>query len=74
MGINGGQPRVRMRCARDTERHRAAVDLSAFIIECAALYCYHQKRIEFDALGPPDQLSSLDHQASAIRLHEVRLA
>src|ERR1700691_333675 len=59
MGINGG-PRVRMRGARDTERHRAAVDLSAFIIECAALYCYHQAWMEFDALGLPDELSSLD--------------
>ena len=36
------------------------IGVSAFIIECAALYCYHQKRIEFDALRLPDELSSLD--------------
>jgi hypothetical protein len=34
--------------------------VSAFIIECAALYRCHQKRMEFDALGLPDELSSLD--------------
>jgi hypothetical protein len=34
--------------------------LSAFVVECAALYCYHQARIEFDALALPDELSSLD--------------
>lgn len=36
------------------------IGVSAFIIECAALYCYHQARMEFDALGLPDELSSLD--------------
>jgi hypothetical protein len=36
------------------------IGLSAFVIECAALYCYHQARIEFDALGLPDELSSID--------------
>ena len=36
------------------------IGVSAVIIECAALYCYHQARIEFDALGLPDELSSLD--------------
>jgi hypothetical protein len=36
------------------------IGVSAVIIECAALYCYHQRRIEFDALGLPDELSSLD--------------
>jgi hypothetical protein len=36
------------------------IGVSAFIIECAALYCYHQARIEFDALRLPDELSSLD--------------
>ncbi|MGB7246415.1 MAG: hypothetical protein WBC64_07055, partial [Methylovirgula sp.] len=36
------------------------IGVSAFIIECAAPYCYHQARIEFDALALPDELSSLD--------------
>jgi hypothetical protein len=36
------------------------IGVSAFVIECAALYCYHQARIEFDALALPDELSSLD--------------
>jgi hypothetical protein len=36
------------------------IGLSAFVVECAALYCYHQARIEFDALDLPDELSSLD--------------
>jgi hypothetical protein len=51
------------------------IGLSVFVIECAALYCYYQARIEFDALGLPDELSSLDsHQTSALHLHEVRCA
>ena len=40
----------------DMRRH----GLSAFIIECAALYCYHQARIEFDALRLPDELYAID--------------
>jgi hypothetical protein len=40
----------------DLRRH----GLSAFVIECARLYCYHQARIEFDTLALPDELSSLD--------------
>lgn len=36
------------------------IGVSAFVIECAALYCYHQARFEFDALVLPDELSSLD--------------
>jgi hypothetical protein len=36
------------------------IGLSAFVIECAALYCYHEKRFEFDAPALPDELSSLD--------------
>jgi hypothetical protein len=31
------------------------IGVSAFIIECAALYCYHQARVEFDALALPDE-------------------
>jgi hypothetical protein len=34
--------------------------LSAFVIECAALYCYHQARIEFEALALPDELYAID--------------
>jgi hypothetical protein len=36
------------------------IGLSAFVIECATLYCYHQKRIEFDALRVPDELYAID--------------
>jgi hypothetical protein len=36
------------------------IGLSAFIIECARLYCYHQKRIEFDALDLPDELYAIE--------------
>jgi hypothetical protein len=36
------------------------IGLSAFNIECAELYCYHQARIEFDTPGLPDELSTLD--------------
>jgi hypothetical protein len=36
------------------------IGLSAVVVECAALYCYHQARIEFDALGLPDELSFPD--------------
>jgi hypothetical protein len=36
------------------------IGLSAVVVECAALYCYHQVRIEFDALGLPNELSFPD--------------
>jgi hypothetical protein len=36
------------------------IGLSAVVIECAALWCYHQVRIEFDALGLPNELSFPD--------------
>jgi hypothetical protein len=36
------------------------IGLSAFVIECARLYCYHQARIEFDALALPDKLYATD--------------
>jgi hypothetical protein len=42
------------------------IGVSAFVIECAALYCYHQARIEFDALALPDELYAID--VSAISL------
>jgi hypothetical protein len=32
------------------------IGVSAVVIECAALYCYHRARIEFDALGLPTPL------------------
>jgi hypothetical protein len=36
------------------------IGLSAFVIECAALYCYHQKRIEFDVLRLPSERYAID--------------
>jgi hypothetical protein len=36
------------------------IGVSAVIIECARLYCYHQARIEFDALALPDELYAID--------------
>jgi hypothetical protein len=36
------------------------IGISAFIIECAALCCYHRARLEFDALLLPDELYTID--------------
>jgi hypothetical protein len=36
------------------------IGLSAFVVECAALHCYHQARIEFETLALPDELPSID--------------
>lgn len=36
------------------------IGVSAFVFECARLYCYHQARIEFDALGTSDELYTID--------------
>jgi hypothetical protein len=36
------------------------IGISAFVVECATLYCYHQTRITFDALGLPDELYGVD--------------
>jgi hypothetical protein len=30
--------------------------MTGFRVECATLYCYHTKRVEFDALGLPDDI------------------
>jgi hypothetical protein len=29
-------------------------------VECSARYCHHEKRVEFDALGLPDDAVFLD--------------
>jgi hypothetical protein len=34
--------------------------MTGFRVECATLYCHHTKRVEFDALGLPDDTVFLD--------------
>ena len=34
--------------------------MTGFRVECATLYCYHTKRVEFDALGLPDDTVFID--------------
>ena len=34
--------------------------MTCFRVECAAQYCYNTKRVEFDALGLPDDTAFLD--------------
>jgi hypothetical protein len=48
--------------------------MTGFRVECATLYCHHAKRIEFEALGLPDDAVISRHPKATFRLREMRRA